>query len=219
MYHFTEIKWTCQPSYLEFLMLSECKGFENAYGTINFIHLIGKLFDLLNSKNPFGKRYKKPLRLADKCEWIHTFNSSIEYLSTGVHGTKLLCHRHKMFVLGFITAASSPKELALQFLEANVNPFGFVLNYKLSQNHLELLFACIRGKNEFNNNPDVRQFKSALGKILLRISVVGSRYSNCMTFENEFISPVYSLKWSRKKSSLTEESDDVWWRIILWRIS
>ena len=99
---------------LEFLMLSECKEFENAHGTINFIRIIDKLFDLLNSKNPFGKRYKKPLRLADKCEWIDTFNSSIEYLSTltDVNGTKLLCHRRRTFVLGFITAASSTKELA-----------------------------------------------------------------------------------------------------------
>ena len=64
-------------SVVEFLMLSECKEFENAQWTINFIRIIDKLFDLLNSKNPFGKRYKKPLRLADKCEWIDTFNSSI----------------------------------------------------------------------------------------------------------------------------------------------
>ena len=73
-------------------MLSECKEIENAHGTINFIRIIDKLFDLLNSKNPFSKRYKKPLRLADKCECIDTLNSSIEYLSTLTHvnGTKRL---------------------------------------------------------------------------------------------------------------------------------
>ena len=115
----------------------------------------------------------------------------------------------KITIFGWILAIGmcGNHELVLQLLEANVNRFSFVLTYKLSQDHLELLFACIREKNGFDNNPDMRQFKSALGEILLRVSVVGSRYSNCMTFENEFSSPVYSLKWSRKKSSLTESDD------------
>ena len=113
------------------------------------------------------------------------------------------CHRRKVFVLGLIIAASSARDL-VEVLSAEVYPLSYFLIYKFSQDNLELLFACIRGKNGFNNNPDQRPFKSALKKILLRVSIVGSRYSNCLTFENEFISLVYFLKWNRKKTSFVE---------------
>ncbi len=74
------------------------------------------------------------------------------------------------------------------------------------QDHLDLLFACFRGKNGFNNNPDVVQLKSALRKILLRNSIVGSKYSNCLTFEKESAGSIFSLKWTRRRTPLIDHN-------------
>ena len=133
-------------------MTSGFPGFSGAGGTIRFIRVIDRLFDLLNSKNPFAKGYKRPLRLVDQALWMSTIESSITYLSNlkDINGTSLLTHRRKTFVLGFITAAKSTRDLAVELLNDKINPFSYLLTYKFSQDHLELLFSCIRGKNGFD---------------------------------------------------------------------
>ena len=55
-------------------------------------------------------------------------------------------------------------------------PVGYVLTDQIKADHLELLFSCIRGKNGFNNNPDVRTFISAMKRILLKVSIIASRH-------------------------------------------
>lgn len=44
---------------LEFLQLSEIEDFKNCASTIKFIKTIDEIFDFLNSRNPFGKGFKK----------------------------------------------------------------------------------------------------------------------------------------------------------------
>ena len=57
-------------------------------------------------------------------------------------------------------------------------------------------------KNRFNNNPHILQFKSSLKSILLRAAILGSKHSNCMTFEADA-----SLKCTKNWTSLNEEQD------------
>ena len=54
----------------------------------------------------------------------------------------------------------------------------------------------------------VCQFKSALKKILLRASIVGSRHANCMTFEVDESPFIFSLKWTKNRASMTEKNVD-----------
>ena len=189
---------------IEYLMHCQHPSFQGAEGTILFIRTIDKLFDMLNSKSPFGKGFKKPLRLGDQDFWQKSFDEAITYLSklTDFNGTPLLKHRRKTFVLGLITASKSIVSLSQELLTLPENPFKYVLSYKFSQDHLELLFACIRGRNGFNNNPDVLQLKSSLKKILVRNSIVGSRHANCLMFEEESNGSIFSLKWSKRASPI-----------------
>ena len=83
----------------------------------------------------------------------------------------LTMHRRKTFVIGFIMSAKSVLQLSNRLLSRIQRPFDYFLSYKLSQDHLELLFSCIRGRNGFNNNPNVRQFKNTMQKILLIVLV------------------------------------------------
>ena len=71
--------------------------------------------------------------------------------------------------------------------------FQYCPTFKFCQDHLELLFLCIRGKN-------VRCFKSALKYILLR-------GGNCFRFENDAVSPIFSLV-SRHKDSCSEIKEE-----------
>ena len=90
----------------------------------------------------------------------------------------------------------------------NVHPFKFCLTYKFSQDHLELLFSCIRGMNGFNNNSDVIQLKSSLKRILLRNSIVGSKYANCLTFEDNANGSIFALKWNKISEIISNPETD-----------
>jgi len=178
--------------------------------TIKFIRIIDRLFDVLNTKNLFGKGFKKPFSPTNFDYLNSIITESVQYLSllTDTSGLPLLNHRRKTFVIGLIINAKSTACLSHRLLNQTINPFKYVLTYKMSQDHLELLFACIRGKNGFNNNPDVRQFKSSLKRILLRNTIVGSKHSNCAAFETQSIGSVFSIKWSKRRSPIQPEIHD-----------
>ena len=178
----------------------------DATGTIRFIRVIDQLFDLLNSRSPYAKGFKKALFNNDSSRWKSTINETTKYLSeltVQSTGVSILKHRRKTFALGLITAALSVNSLAQRLFSSN-HSFKYLLTYKLSQDHLELLFACIRGKNGFNNNPDIRQFKSSLKKILMRNSIIGSNKANCLIFEDHSNGSVFSLKWNKRNAPLLE---------------
>ena len=168
------------------------------------------MFDLLNVKNPHGKGFKQAIRLENKLLWENTISEGIGYLLslTDLNNVPLITHRRRTFVKGFIIAALSTRDLSIKLLTKTNAPFNYVLTYKFCQDHLELLFACIRGKNGFSNNPDVRTFKAALKRILLRVSVIASRHGNCLVFESDATSPIFSLKLHRKHACTIENNGD-----------
>ena len=123
---------------------------------------------------------------------------------TTTDGRSLLQRGRKTFLIGLTVCARSIEKIADRLLTRAVNPFRFIWTYKMSQDHLELLFGCIRGKNGFNSNPDVRMFKSSLKRILLRNSIVSSKHSNCARFQDEGCGSIFSLKWNKRSSPLSE---------------
>ena len=62
---------------IEYLMTSGHPKFADAEGTIRFICIIDKLFDQFNSRNPFGKGFKKPLSLYCSKMEVHHYQSVI----------------------------------------------------------------------------------------------------------------------------------------------
>ena len=50
-------------------------------------------------------------------------------------------------------------------------PVKYLLTYKFSQDHLEILFACIRRSLGCNNNPNAVEFEAVFRKLLFRSGV------------------------------------------------
>ena len=62
---------------IEFLNVSmKLTEFQNSDGTVKFVRMIDRLFDMLNSRNPLGKGYKQPLRPASKDTWEEILRST-----------------------------------------------------------------------------------------------------------------------------------------------
>ena len=174
-----------------------------------FIRIIDRLFDVMNIRSPFGKGFTRPLFLYDYARWKIISEESITYLITlkTKAGTPLITYRRKTFLVGFIIAALGIKQLRYDLRTREEHPFKYVLTYKLSQDHRKLLFACIQGKSGFNNTPDVVQLNSSLRKILLRNSIIDSKQTKCLAFENNSAGSILSLKWNKRNAPLVEKDD------------
>eukprot|EP00795_Rhopilema_esculentum_P011471 gene11471-21685_t len=180
--------------------------FENASATIVFIRTIDKIFDILNSRFAFAKGFKRPIRLQN-LEYIEqTFAQSAEYLLSLKSSERqlLVFSRRKTFILGFLMTMKSIMSIAKELLTAPERPFNYVLTYKFSQDHIELLFACIRGRGGNNNNPNTLQFKYAIRNLLLKNSIVASSQANVMSFDENCTGSLFSLKWTKHRSPICE---------------
>lgn len=56
---------------------------------------------------------------------------------------------------------------------------SYFLTYKLSQDHLETFFACVRRMGGHNNNPSCRQFRSSYKKLLTHVNAIVPDGANC----------------------------------------
>ncbi|KAF0711014.1 Uncharacterized protein FWK35_00024452 [Aphis craccivora] len=79
------------------------------------------------------------------------------------------------------------------------NKKTFILGFAATvfQDHIELLFGCIRQRYGGNNNPNVIQFKTALKQILLKNSVTCSSHGNCNTFDDDATISIFSFKYNQ----------------------
>ena len=154
--------------------------FQGSSATIKFIRIFDQLFDILNSRNPFAKGYKAPLRVQNKASWSSFLDSAFEYILglKDTQGTLMYETRRKTGFLGFLMAIKSTKEIFHDYVEKETAPLKYLLTYKLSQDHIELFFGAIRSAGGFNNNPTALQFTSAYKRLLLRSSIQGGK-GNC----------------------------------------
>lgn len=64
------------------------------------------------------------------------------------------------------------------------NKIEYLSTYRLSQDHLELFFGCLRSHGGHNNKPNVNQFKAAYKKILANLELRDSFSGNCAPMDN-----------------------------------
>ena len=192
---------------IEFLASSQeyKKKFPNASGTIKFIRTIDRLFDILNSRNPIGKGFKQPLRPESKATWEEILTSTAHYLlSLKTNNLQLLStHARKTFVIGFVITIKSTIAMATGMFTME-NPFKYLLTHKYSQDHLEILFSCIRSRGGWNNNPNCLQLKYALRKMLLRNAVSASKNANCQTLTNDSTTIIPFFHTKKHNAPLTD---------------
>ena len=140
--------------------------FQNSSGTVKFIRTIDRPFDMLNSISPIGKGYKQPLRQSNKNVYEEILRTTANYLlqlkTDSASPQQLATHRRKTFIIGFVATIKSTIEMADQMFSKPGDPFKYLLTYKFSQDHIELLFSCIRSKGGWNNNPNCLQIYCVL---------------------------------------------------------
>lgn len=150
--------------------------FKDSIATIRFINLFNDLFDIMNSKSLKSSHFKKPLQYSKENENQQNHNKIIfeklleceKYILNleTKDSEKLIFSKRKVGFVGFLICIYSLQQLYHELCE-NEKVLKYIPSYKISQDHIELLFGCIRAHNGCNNNPTVRQFVSIFKKILV----------------------------------------------------
>ncbi|KAF2879694.1 hypothetical protein ILUMI_26470 [Ignelater luminosus] len=94
----------------------------------------------------------------------------------------ILGSARKTGFLGIIININSLKNMYIE-LKRDYS-LSYIPTHKLSQDHIELFFGTIRSAGGYNNNPTVRQFRSAYTKILVHTELKESSRGNCVPLEH-----------------------------------
>lgn len=192
---------------IEYLCQKGESSFKNSEATVYFIRQIDRIFDILNSRIPFSKGYKSPIHAGNINTINSVFNDTTDYLKTlKCDGSPLILGGRKMFILGFILTMSSTIQIAYKLLYRSQSPHKFFLTYKMSQDHLELFFGCIRAREGSNNNPNCIQFKKTLRQLLFTKNITVEN-GNC----SHFVIPGRNVLdfHCEKRSFITEDSENI----------
>ena len=156
--------------------------FQGSEKTTEFIRIFDRLFDMLNSKSVACKGFKFPMTRSNFEERRTFLENTVTYIEklTDVKGKKLTSGKRKTAWIGFICTIKSTIAIVQHLLMRDNMPFKYVLTYKMSQDHLEMLFSRIRRRGGWNNNPNCLQLKWALRAILMKNGITPSNQANCI---------------------------------------
>ena len=161
---------------------------------------------------------KAPLCTENMRAWQQFLEETYDYLMNlrDEKGRLLRSGRRKTAIIWFSAATKALVKISTDLL-TQPHPYKYVLTYKLSQDHIELLLTKIRRRGGWNNNPNVMQFKWALRQILTMNSISTSSTGNCTDFEESRCEPLFEICWKRsqqlqpQQDSQDDDAMGKWW--------
>ncbi|KAH8009969.1 hypothetical protein HPB51_023025 [Rhipicephalus microplus] len=190
--------------------------FKGAHATAEFIRIFDRLFDVLNSRNPFGRSYKAALRKANEAS-MRTFFEKAELSITKLKDAKEKPVIESLKKTGFVGLLICMRSVTALFDRlVATGKLQYLLTHKMSQDHLETFFGGVRGKGGYNNNPTACQFTAAYKRLLIRTEVASSEAGNCSRDIVTFLCPSSDVSLvesptslaSLRRSSLLQPPDD-----------
>lgn len=172
---------------LEFCVEQSLPGFEGCESTIKFIQMFNNLFDIFNSRNLNAKGFKAPMKASNVTEFITFLTNAIKYISSlkeSRNGRPLIKSNRKTGFLGFIISIHSLLKLYEYLIESNRFGMSFLCTYKISQDHIELLFGKMRSLGGSNNNPSARQFAAGYKRLLVHNEIQDVLKGNCLSLQD-----------------------------------
>ena len=161
--------------------------FSDSAATVKFLRIFDELFDVLNSRNPFGTGFKAPMRKTNRDRWQKALDNADKYIRQlkDTDGRQVTEGKQRTGFVGFLVCLHSVKAIFDTLVACDDPPMQYLTTYKFSQDHLELFFSSVRARGGFNNNPTVLQFKAAYKRLLMRHSIKTT--GNCIIQDSTHI--------------------------------
>lgn len=191
---------------MEHLMKESVKAFEHCEGTVEYIRIMNKLFDIFNSKKQKPNIFKSPVTVVSKRIIFDFLDEAETYLrSLTLKGRSILLSRKSTGFKGMLFNIISLQNIVSEYLDTGL--IENIPTFRMSQDLLETLFGRLRSLNGNNDNPSVEQFSSALRKLLIHNEIVSSDLSNCS--DQLKILTVSSFKQKEGEICVDESNDQV----------
>ncbi|PAA89251.1 hypothetical protein BOX15_Mlig012677g1 [Macrostomum lignano] len=137
----------------------------SALQTAEFLQRVNDLFDMLNSAIVHDKGFKRPIfreslaAQTNELRKAEAFLQSLRFLPKSGKPEKSTMKFKEAWRL----SAASIRELSTALIDEE--SFDFVCTRSLTQDHVENLFSIIRGRNGFNEKPELAAFVGALRSV------------------------------------------------------
>lgn len=130
---------------LKFCAERNMPNFQCVDGTVNFLKIINNLFDILNSRNMMQLKFKKPLFSGNKLQTFEFLDRTETYINSLqlIDGSKVVQSGRKTEFIGFLVCIKSIKGIYIHLVEQE-QKLQYLPAYKISQDHIELMFGHIR---------------------------------------------------------------------------
>lgn len=161
------------------------KEFFGCEGTVIFIKIINRIFDILNSRSLAAPGFKKALfekNIESITEFAHDAITYLSNLKFADNNELVVYSRRKTGFLGLIVGLKSGLELYNDLVRDH-QLLSYIPLYKVSQDHLELFFSSIRSRGGWNNNPTAQQFMGSYKRLLVRSEIREGGMGNCVPLE------------------------------------
>lgn len=189
------------------------KDFLGSESTEKFVRMMNDLFDILNSRHG-NSGLKAPLSLENSKSVLQFSEEGIEYIST----LKIIPKSEDCEVT---TEIKPTKDFVIQqswgvafyamilclknlnFIVENFLETGLLQEcpmYRLTTDHIEQFFSCIRMKLGCNNNPTCFQFESSYKRCSSIRTIKGLKTGNTVSLENIYFLTSKSISICQKKS-------------------
>ncbi|XP_072145892.1 uncharacterized protein [Dermacentor andersoni] len=128
-------------------------GFDGCHGTAEFISMVDRTFDTLDSWSPIAKGFKSPLRPST----LHYQKEFMELAGRELMGLRLgsrkpvVEDRRKMSVIYLVFTLESVSQLSTKIFDKEL--CRYICTSHLNQDPLEMYFSCIRQRGGWNSNP------------------------------------------------------------------
>lgn len=172
---------------MEFLMKNGVPEFAGAEGTIEFTRKFDRLWDVMNTHRirlDTSNVFKSALNAKNAGEVFQFLDEAKTYIvSLALRAPKsgklikLINSNYRTGFRGFLISINSLRHMYYEFVEKQ-HWLLFFATYRISQDHLEILFGKIRSMNGSNDNPLPHQFRSAYRKILHQCEIAHSPNAN-----------------------------------------
>lgn len=209
------------------------KDFEKSEATEKFVLIFNNLFDVLNSRSLKQFDFGHPLMPGNKTKIFTFLNDAKEYITklsikTSRKRTYKETQQQKKITiktyesviktkaytgfLGMLVCIESLKYVYETLVE-QTKELNYIAAYRISQDHIELLFGAIRMHGGHNDNPNARQLKGIYKKLLCHMELKLTETGNCVPLEDIAIlncsSAITAINSTTKSRRFDEEDEEI----------
>ncbi|CAI9548536.1 unnamed protein product, partial [Staurois parvus] len=165
----------------------KCKEFDYSQATVNFIQIIGQLFDIFNSSSLRLQGNKGSINYFNLEQKVQILQETREYLLTLITSDSdfLFQTSSGWCIIGLLVNIISLSALLPHLLSEQ----GYVTTHRFSTHYLKRIFSSLRARDGSDVSPTAFEVRCAVEKLLLQCGLIDTDLETDASFGDTSIDP------------------------------